>query len=205
MNLKMEHLVDSWKTKHGLFQSLNPFTFEIVACELLYFMMIRYDATRVQNDPNDDGISKILRSIPANKLKVLFLFLFQNPKHRKLESSDFWIFVFFCFFTKPLDDAPLPSGLHTKIAWLRKLRDIIAEELKYAVRELAVLDVDVEESGDFGDDEIEDIDEDEMSEMKKEIQKSKDSAAARQSVAQVAMRRAQLHKVNTMLDLLTGK
>lgn len=104
-----------------------------------------------------------------------------------------------------MDDAPLPSGLHTKIAWLRKLRDIIAEELKYAVRELAVLDVDVEESGDFGDDEIEDIDEDEMSEMKKEIQKSKDSAAARQSVAQVAMRRAQLHKVNTMLDLLTGK
>jgi len=66
-----------------------------------------YDSTRAGDAHFEDGISKILRTIPANKLK-------------------------------PLDDAPLPTGLHTKIGWLQKLRDIIAAELKTEILELQV-------------------------------------------------------------------
>ena len=47
-------------------------------------MMIRYDSTRVNNDHFDDGISKILRSIPANKLKVFCVL--QNPSKSEPET-----------------------------------------------------------------------------------------------------------------------
>merc|ERR1712173_155473 len=103
-----------------------------------------YDSTRVNNDHFEEleGISKILRTIPANKLK-------------------------------PLDDVPLPTGLHTKIGWLLKLVDIIAEDLNIHLQELQVLDLEVPDDVDDGDGDDFD-DEIGTEEMKREIAKNKE-------------------------------
>lgn len=156
--------------------------------------MVRYDSTRVNNDHFDAGISKILGSIPVNKLKVFSLSHFANGKD-----------AVFCVFMEPLDDLPLPTGLHTKIAWLHKLADIIAGVLKIEQQELEVMGIGSDDEGDFDTDSDDDIGPDAV---QRESAKTK-AKATRESMAQlqrVTTWRDHLHKVTTMLDLLeSGK
>merc|ERR1712176_1278114 len=58
-----------------------------------------YESSRVDSAA-DEGISKLLKTLPAHKLVIM-------------------------------DAVPLPTGIHTKIVWLRKLRDIIEDELHW--------------------------------------------------------------------------
>ena len=104
-----------------------------------------------------------------------------------------------------MDDLPLPTGLHTKIAWLRKLADIIAGVLKVEQQELTVMGIGSDDEGDFDTDSDHEEDHDiGAQEQKRKSRKSK-SKKTRESKAQlqrVTTWRDHLHRVTTMLELL---
>eukprot|EP00485_Elphidium_margaritaceum_P019552 CAMPEP_0202730070 /NCGR_PEP_ID=MMETSP1385-20130828/186454_1 /ASSEMBLY_ACC=CAM_ASM_000861 /TAXON_ID=933848 /ORGANISM="Elphidium margaritaceum" /LENGTH=967 /DNA_ID=CAMNT_0049396343 /DNA_START=41 /DNA_END=2944 /DNA_ORIENTATION=+ len=87
-------------TEIGKVKGFNAIDYELTEDDLHGFLKEKqwYDSSMVR-DEFDDGISHLLKSLPAHKLRAM-------------------------------DNAPLPTGYATKIVWLKRLRDLIEDEMK---------------------------------------------------------------------------
>eukprot|EP00484_Ammonia_sp_Unknown_P025758 CAMPEP_0197034562 /NCGR_PEP_ID=MMETSP1384-20130603/12637_1 /TAXON_ID=29189 /ORGANISM="Ammonia sp." /LENGTH=826 /DNA_ID=CAMNT_0042464507 /DNA_START=21 /DNA_END=2501 /DNA_ORIENTATION=+ len=149
----------------GKIHGFDAIDYELTKDDLEGFLAERhwYESSQV-SEQFDEGISGLLKSLPAYKLRIM-------------------------------DDVPLPTGYATKITWLKKLRDLIEDELK--TEQLREAEQNAQNDGDGGG---RGGDADEQPEQKEQHDKEKDDPRAT-----TKMRKEQLDQLNALLTELEDK